>query len=83
MLYNPDCADSPIIQSIGKKIAGSGLSYEDLKDLYQPFGRKGLVCILTRPPLSSCSSLPRVTNMMRIVSAISKHFEEISKDSAT
>ena len=82
-LYNPGHADSPIKQSIAEKIAGSGLRYEDMNNLYQRFGRKGLVCILTRPPLSSRASLPRVTNTTRIVSAILKHFEEISKDSAT
>ena len=82
-LYNPGHAGSPIKQGIAEKIAGSGLAYEDLKDLYQRFGRKGLVCILTRPPLSTRSTLPRVTNTPRIVSAILKHFEEISKDSAT
>jgi hypothetical protein len=82
-LYNPGHGDSPIKQSIAEKIAGSGLRYEDLKNLYQRFGRKGLVCILTKPPLSSRSSLPRVTNTTRIVSAILKHFEEISKGSAT
>ena len=37
------------------------------------------MCILTKPPLLSHSSLPRVTNKTRMVSAILKHFEEISK----
>ena len=82
-LYNPGHAGSPIKQGIAVKIAGSGLAYEDLKSLYLRFGRKGLVCILTRPPLSTRSTLPRVTNTTRKVSAILKHFEEISKDSAT
>ena len=31
-LYNPGHADSPIKQSIAEKIAGSGLTYEDLKN---------------------------------------------------
>ena len=82
-LFKPGHADSPIKQSIAEKIAGSGLRYEDLKNVYQRFGRKGLVCVLTKPPLSSHSSLPRVTNTTRIVSAILKHLEEVSKDSAT
>jgi len=58
-LYNPGRAGRPIKQSITKKVAGSGLEYENLKDLYQRFGWKGLVCILTRPPLSSRSSALR------------------------
>ena len=41
------------------------------------------MCILTKPPLSSRSALARVTNTMSIVSAILKHFEEISNDSST
>jgi len=83
LLYNPGLADSSIKQSMLRRIAGSGLGYENLKDLYQRFGRKGPVCILTRPPLLSHSSAPRVTNTMRIVSAFVKHFKEISRDSAT
>ena len=41
--YNPGHADSPMKQSIAEKTAGSGLRYEDLKNLYERFGRKGLV----------------------------------------
>ena len=82
-LYNPGHADNPIKQSIAEKIAGSALKYEDLNNLYQRFGQKSLVCILTRPSLSSRASLLRVTNTTRIVSAILKHFEDISRDSAT
>ncbi|KAL9956925.1 hypothetical protein ACROYT_G038486 [Oculina patagonica] len=83
-LYNPGSAGSPIKQTIAEKISGSGLGYEDLKNVFQQFGRKGLVCILTRPPLSCHSpSRPRVTNTMRIVSAIVRYFEQNFTDSAT
>ncbi|XP_078372624.1 uncharacterized protein LOC144656263 [Oculina patagonica] len=83
-LYNPGSADSPIKQTIAEKISGSGLGYEDLKNVFQQFGRKGLVCILTRPPLSCHSpSRPRVTNTMRIVSAIVRYFEQNFTHSAT
>lgn len=81
-LYNPGHQDSPVKQNIAEKMAGSGLEYEDLKNLFNRFGRKGLVCILSQPPLSARSSAPRVTRTKRIVLAILKHFEEISKNSA-
>ena len=80
-LYHPGHQDSPVNQNMAEKMAGSGLKYEDLKDLFQSFGRKGLVCILSKPPLSARSSAPRVTRTTRIVLAIVKHFEEISKNS--
>lgn len=81
-LLNPGHQDSPVKQNIAEKMAGSGLEYEDLKNLFNRFGRKGLVCILSQPPLSARSSAPRVTRTKRIVLAIVKHFEEISKNSA-
>ncbi|XP_020621317.1 uncharacterized protein LOC110058995 [Orbicella faveolata] len=79
-LYHPGHQDSPVKQNISKKMAGSGLEYEDFQNLFQRFGRKGLVGILSKPPLSARSSAPRVTRTTRIVLAIEKHFEEISKN---
>ena len=81
-LYHPGRGDGPIKQNIAEKIAGSGLEYDDLKKLYQRYERKGLVCILTKPPSSLRSSAPRVTRTARIVLAIVKHFQEISSNSA-
>ena len=52
-LYHPGHQDSPVKQNIAEKMAGSGLQYSDLKNLFQRFGRKGLVCILSKPPLSA------------------------------
>ena len=82
-LYHPGHQDSPVKQNIAEKMAGSGLQYSDLKNLFQRFGRKGLVCILSKPPLSARSSAPRVTRTTRIVLAIVKHFEEISNNSTS
>lgn len=47
-------------------IAGTGLSYPNLAELYKKFGKKGLLAILSMPP-----SCPRV----RIVAAIAKPFQ--------
>ena len=82
-LYHPGHQDSPVKQNIAEKMAGSGLQYSDLKNLFQRFGRKGLVCILSKPPLSARSSAPRVTRTTTIVLAIVKHFEEISNNSTS
>ena len=75
-LYNSG-GDGPIKQNIAEKIAGSGLEYDDMRNLYLRFGKKGLDSVLTKPPLSTISSAPRVTRTMRIVSAILQHFHDV------
>ena len=40
------------------KIAGSGLEYDELRHLHLRFGRKGLISVLTKPPLSTFRSAP-------------------------
>ena len=58
------------------KISGSGLTYEDLQNVYSKHGRDGLVAILSKPPsLVSSSNKPRVTKTTRILTAIVEHFE--------
>ena len=65
------------------KIAGSGLSYEDLCCLYQTFGDAGVVGILSRVHycqqqpkcMRSGDKKPRVTNHKRILKNILLHFE--------
>lgn len=42
-LYHPTNAEFPIKQQIAEKIAGSGISYRDLKNVFEKFGAKGLV----------------------------------------
>ena len=82
-LYDPVRDDAPVKQNVAKKIAGSGLRCEDLMNLHRRSGRKGLVCILMKPPLSIRSSTPRVTRTARIVSAIVKNLDKLSSNSAT
>ena len=65
-----------IKQSMAQKIAGSGLSYSHLKELYLKFGTKGLLAILGMPPSQSTATKPRVTRTKRILDAIANHFQE-------
>ena len=46
-LYHPTNGKFPIKQHIAEKIAGSGISYRDLKKVFEKFGAKGLVGVLS------------------------------------
>ena len=48
-----------------EKISGSGLSFVDLKMVYSKYGKEGLIAILSKPPTSSSSASPRVSNTPR------------------
>ena len=63
-----------------EKIAGSGLTYQDLAKVYKRHGEVGLVAILSNTPSSSSTDKPRVTRTERILTAIVEHFQrEIKK----
>ena len=66
---------APITKSMAEKIAGSGLSYHDLKQLYIKHGKKALITVLSKPPTASQTNKPRVTRTPRILASILKHFE--------
>ena len=74
-LYHPTNAEFPIKQQIAEKIAGSGISYRDLKNVFETFGAKGLVGVLSLPPSSTTSNAPRVTKTTRILAKIVEHFK--------
>jgi len=61
---------------MAQKIAGSGIFYSHLKDLYLKFGTKGLLAILSMPPSQSTATKHRVTPTKRILDAIGNHFQE-------
>ena len=67
----------PIKRSMALNIADSGLFYDDNHKLYTTFG---MVAILSNPPTSSSAKTPRVTRTKRILTAIVKHFDEISHE---
>ena len=75
-LFDPRDNNGAIKQSMAQKIAGSGLSYSHLKELYLRFGTKGLLAILSMPPSQSTATKPRVTRTKRILDAIANHFQE-------
>lgn len=77
-LYNPERNDGAITKTIAEKIAGSGLAYEDLKNVYNRYGKEGVIAILSRPPSCATSTSPRVTRTRRILSAIVGHFQYAS-----
>ena len=75
-LYSEAASDrAPITKSMAEKIAGSGLSYHDLKQLYIKHGKKALITVLSKPPTASQTNKPRVTRTPRILASILKHFE--------
>lgn len=65
-LYHSTKAEFPIRQQIAEKIAGSGISYRDLKNVFEKFRAKGLVGVVALPPSSTTSKTPRVTKTTRI-----------------
>ena len=75
-LFDPRDDNGVIKQSMAQKIAGSGLSYSHLRELYLKFGTKGLLTILSMPPSQSTATKPRVTRTKRILDAIANHFQE-------
>ena len=77
-LYDPT-GGGVITKSMAEKIAGSGLTYEDLLKLFKEFGKPGLISILSKPPTKGGprnGKRPRVTKNARILTAILRHFEE-------
>ena len=79
-LFDASDDNGPIKRSMAQNIAGSGLSYDDLRKLYSTFGKRGVVAILSNPPSTSLSKTPRVTRTKRILAAIVAHFDEKSHE---
>ena len=72
-LYNAT-GDGVITKSMAEKIAGSGLTYDDLLKLFKEYGKTGLISILSKPP-SINGKRPRVTKTARVLNVILRHFE--------
>ena len=76
-LFHPTDASFPVKQQIVEKIAGSGLSYQDLRNIIDKFGEKALIGVLSLPPSTSSpeNKSPRVTKTTRILASIVQHFK--------
>ena len=74
-LHHPTNAEFRFKQQIREKIPGSGISNRDLKNVFEKFGAKGLVDVLSLPPSSTTCKAPRVTKTTRILTKIVEHFK--------
>ena len=81
-LYMPGRSEGnrgAITESMAKKIAESGLKYQDLKKVYRSCGREGLENLLKAPlpqKEGERRAKPRVTRCQRIIEAIISYFEQ-------
>ena len=75
-LFDPRDDNSAVTQSMAQKIAGSGIFYSHLKELYLKFGTKGLLAILSMAPTQSTATKPRVTPTKRILDTNANHFQQ-------
>ena len=73
-IYDPVKDKGIIKKTIAKKIAGSGIAYQDILHLFRQAGREGIVAILSLPPSTVRSTKPRVTRNRRILNAICSFF---------
>ena len=69
-LYHQTNAEFSIKQQIAEKIAGSGISYRDLQHVFEKFGAKGLVGVLSLPPSLTTNKALRGTKTTRILAKI-------------
>ena len=74
IMYNKQ-TNTGLKKDMIEKMSGSGLTYKDLQNVYKRHGKDGLVAILSKPPSSSSSKKPRVTQTERILTAIVEHFQ--------
>ena len=74
--FDPRDDKRAVKQSMAQKIAGSGIFYSHLKELYLKFGTKGLLAILSKPPSQSTATKPRVNRTKRILDTIANHFQQ-------
>ena len=61
-LFDPKEDSSPIKQSMAMKIAESGLSYSNLRELYLNKGTKGLLAIIHHSPSHTLLAEPFISN---------------------
>ena len=74
-LYHPTDPSFPVKQHIVEKIAGTRLSYQHLEDIFQKFGEKALIGVLSLPPASNATG-----NKSQYRSTLSKEESQNSAD---
>ena len=79
IIFDPRTNNGFLKKNMAEKIAGSGLTYRDLNDVFDKYGREGLIAILAKPPSNASQSSPRVTRTARILAAIVDHFTQRTK----
>ena len=70
--------DGLVKQTVIQKISESGISYQDLSDLYAKAGKEALVAILSKAPTNSASSrsTPRGTKHPATLAKIIQYFDK-------
>ena len=66
-LYDPATNKGPLTKNMVKKIAGSGLTYEDLKKMYIKYGEVGLIAILSKQHFQHYISRWAVNNFITLL----------------
>ena len=74
-LHRPNDASSPITHGMAQKLAGSGLSYDNLLTLYTKYGEAGIVAVLSMAPTTSHDGRPRITKNRRILGSIVEYLK--------
>ena len=79
IVFDPRTKNGFLKKNIVEKVAGSGLTYSDLSEVFDKYGKDGLIAILSKPPSNALQSSPRVTRTARILAAIVDHFAKRTK----
>ena len=79
IMFDPRTKNGLIKKNVAEKIAGSGLTYSDLHEVFDKHGKDGLIAILSKPPSNALQSSPKVTRTARILAAIADHFAKKTK----
>ena len=77
-LYSPVDGEPVITRYMATKIAGSGLGFNDLEQIWRRYGRNGLATVFAAPrPLKRTQLYPeaRVTRTKRIIDAVAGYFQ--------
>ena len=77
-LYHVQSDNGAVKQRVIQKIGESGLSYQDLENLFRKAGKEGLAAVLSKVPTTFKSTRsPQGTNNAAILSKIVNHFRII------